>query len=214
MRVFIIGTGYSLRNVDLDLLKGEVSIAVNRINLLYDKFSWRPSLYIYEDPKGNPYRDTDMRLHLQEGYPCWYATDTLPWLPNWWKYSNLRIFKRCPHDINNPVSSWHLPHLCAQGGPVYTAAQVAADYSFFVETSEIAFLGTDGYYEKGSDNHLHPEYAPKMMNRSAAGVLNRILPMAHEIIEKECRKRDIKVYNLTEGSVITAHRKLALEEYL
>lgn len=211
MKVFILGTGRSLRTVNLDLLKGQFSIACNRINLLYDKFEWRPDVYVYEDPKGNPYRETDMLLHLEEGYPCWYATDTLPWLPHWWNWSNLHIFHRCGHAIENPTYGWHLPHLCGQGGPVYTSIQLAVrDY----EATEIVLLGCDGHYEKGYDSHLSPNYDTKMVNRSVAKRLNNMLAWAHEISEKECKKRGVKIYNATAGSAIGAHEKVELEKML
>jgi hypothetical protein len=211
MRIFILGTGYSLRSVDLDLLKGEFSIACNRIHLLYDKFEWRPSVYIYEDPKGNPYREADMLLHLKNGYPCWFATDTLQWVSDWWDWKNLRVFHRCEHSVDSPSTYWHLPHLCAQGGPVNTACQLAVrEYG----ATEIVLLGCDGHYEKGRDNHLADDYAPKMMNRSAAKTLNRTMQFSHTQIEYECALHCVTVHNATRGTKIDAHRKTMLEDLL
>lgn len=49
-RCFIIGNGPSLLPSDLDTIKGEYSFAANRIYLMFDKTSWRPSYYVAEDP--------------------------------------------------------------------------------------------------------------------------------------------------------------------
>src|SRR3990167_8981678 len=44
-RHFIIGSGKSLLSTPLDALEGEVTWAMNRIHLLYDRTSWRPTFY-------------------------------------------------------------------------------------------------------------------------------------------------------------------------
>ena len=47
-RVFIIGNGPSLSKTDLNLIKNEVSFAMNRISLIYDKnIDWRPTYYLF-----------------------------------------------------------------------------------------------------------------------------------------------------------------------
>lgn len=44
-RMFIMGNGPSLNRLSLDLLKHEYTFGVNRIYLLFDRISWRPSFY-------------------------------------------------------------------------------------------------------------------------------------------------------------------------
>ena len=47
-RVFLVANGPSLADTELDLLKDEVTIAMNRISLIYDKISsWRPTYYLF-----------------------------------------------------------------------------------------------------------------------------------------------------------------------
>jgi len=211
MRWFILGTGPSLKGIDLDLLIGEKSIACNRIHRLYDQFDWRPDLYIFEDPNGNPYREEDMLLHLDQDYEVWLATDTLEWCKDWWQYENLTVFHRCDHDIDHPYGSFHLPHLCAFGGPVFTAVQLLIrDY----DVSEICFLGCDGYYKKGYDNHMVDDYIPWMMGREMAKRLNRYLPAMHEIIAEECKAQGIRTFNASPGTKITSHKVIDLSSVL
>lgn len=51
-RCFIIGNGASLRVEDIDLIKEEVTIASNRIYNIFSNTSWRPTIYMVEDPDG------------------------------------------------------------------------------------------------------------------------------------------------------------------
>lgn len=46
-RAYIIGNGPSVQDIDLNVLNGSVTFAMNRISLLYEKTNWRPTYYIY-----------------------------------------------------------------------------------------------------------------------------------------------------------------------
>ena len=46
-RVFLVGNGPSLNDMDLDLLENEDTIAMNRIELIYEKTKWRPTYYFF-----------------------------------------------------------------------------------------------------------------------------------------------------------------------
>ena len=47
-RLFLIGNVPSLSETDLNLLKNENTISMNRISLMYNKYKeWRPTYYIY-----------------------------------------------------------------------------------------------------------------------------------------------------------------------
>ena len=48
-RWFVLGNGPSLANTPLDLLIGENTVGINRINLIYDKTAWRPTIYCKTD---------------------------------------------------------------------------------------------------------------------------------------------------------------------
>lgn len=48
-RVFIIGNGPSLSETPLEMLQDEFTIALNKINLIYDDTSWRPTYYVFDD---------------------------------------------------------------------------------------------------------------------------------------------------------------------
>ena len=46
-RIFLVGNGPSLNDMNLDLLENEYSIAMNRIELIYPKTTWRPTWYMF-----------------------------------------------------------------------------------------------------------------------------------------------------------------------
>jgi hypothetical protein len=46
-RVFLVGNGPSIADMDLSLLRGEDTIAMNRIDMIYSKTIWRPTYYIF-----------------------------------------------------------------------------------------------------------------------------------------------------------------------
>ena len=46
-RIFLIGNGPSLNDMNLDLLENEDTLAMNRIDLLYPNTKWRPTYYLF-----------------------------------------------------------------------------------------------------------------------------------------------------------------------
>ena len=51
-RLFLIGNGPSLAETDLNLLKNENTLAMNRISLIYDKnIDWKPTYYLSAPPR-------------------------------------------------------------------------------------------------------------------------------------------------------------------
>lgn len=53
-RIFLIGNGPSLNNMDLSKLNDEYTFGVNRIYLLFDKITWRPTFYTVNDWEVGP----------------------------------------------------------------------------------------------------------------------------------------------------------------
>ena len=50
-RVFLLGNGPSLNKTPLYLLKNEYTMAFNRINLLFERLSWKPTFYTIADER-------------------------------------------------------------------------------------------------------------------------------------------------------------------
>jgi len=86
MRAFVVGNGHSLKEMDLDLLIGEVTFAMNRIDLIYEPApdygirgtAWRPTYYLFiewlaaDNPKRNdrhPNDDAPKYIDPSDGLP-------------------------------------------------------------------------------------------------------------------------------------------------
>ena len=50
-RCFIVGNGPSLKALDLNLIKDEVSFAANTIYKIFPQTAWRPTFYCIQDEK-------------------------------------------------------------------------------------------------------------------------------------------------------------------
>ena len=53
-RVFLLGNGPSLNKLPLEKLADEYTFGVNRIGLLFDRVSWRPSYWTVTDWRVGP----------------------------------------------------------------------------------------------------------------------------------------------------------------
>ena len=154
MRAFFIGNGPSLVPEDLDRLKGEVTFACNRINLIYPKTRWRPSHYIFVDRYGNPKWEAEWEFHVGlDLYDCWCHYDLADMLPE--------------HPRKKPLH----PKWTRHPGALYSATHIAASLGI----DELYLLGCDmGYqadlrthhignyeYSDSDPNHFDVSYATK-----------------------------------------------------
>ena len=68
-RVFMIGNGPSLNHTPLEDLNDEYTIAMNKINRIYDKTSWRPSIYYFANSAGHSFSN-EIKDNVSLGIPC------------------------------------------------------------------------------------------------------------------------------------------------
>lgn len=69
-RLFLIGNGPSLKETPLDALEGEYSLAMNKINRIYNQTNWRPSIYFFTQAKLNSNKQENVEEHINMGIPC------------------------------------------------------------------------------------------------------------------------------------------------
>jgi len=166
MRAWVIGNGPSLKNTNLDLLDGEVTFACNRINLLYNKTSWRPSHYIrvegmelLNEPDPSIWRE-DFETHMDMvGCTVWanlYFINKLGIKPPTNKF---QVIRSCAHytahyDDSNCPHQWHMPIYCTFGSSVNVAIQIA----YKLKYNPIYLVGCDLGYKDGEPSHFTDEY--------------------------------------------------------
>lgn len=203
-RLFIVGTGPSLNDFNLDVLENETSYAVGRIQLAYPNTIWRPQVWVVADKSGNPNIVWDVLYHLKQGEQCVVSTSIvqlispLPWqqhpradefadLPSWWEYPNIEPIMDCFHYERFEPTKWHFPHICTYGGAAHVAVQYAVQHGF----DEIYTIGLDGRYEKGN-LHFTDDYELEEWEDDYIEVENRKLSISRSIFTMELDRRGIK----------------------
>jgi hypothetical protein len=186
-RAWIIGNGPSLRAEDLEALhdRGEFCIGMNRIQLIYEKTNWRPSVYCLADTRKNVSWRQDVLFHVEQGYPCHVKNLILnaltphfdgglgAWIDQPWAVNVVPLIE-CMHNYidHRPPTKWHYPHPCCFQGSMSTSIQIAA----FLGFKNIILLGVDHSWklrEQVGDpdpNHYDPRYDGGLEH----GVLNGI----------------------------------------
>jgi hypothetical protein len=132
-RIFLIGNGPSLNQLPLEMLAGEYTFGVNRIYLLFDRISWRPTFYTVLDWRVGP--DIAHEVNLLDGMTFFIesryrgllrgGTDT------YWYQSGAESFA---YDATKPLYG---------GGTVMLASIQLAYYMGF---NPIYLIGVDASY--------------------------------------------------------------------
>ena len=163
-RCFILGNGPSLRVGDLDRLKSEYTFASNKIFLIFNETSWRPTFYSVEDhlvleQNQDEIESVEAEYKIFPSYPIQRARS----------FSNSIYFRLHYQDFypNEPEFSDNLMKTLYWGSSiVYTQMQLAVAMGF----SQIYLIGVDYSYvepsqkngkvltSEGEVNHFHKDY--------------------------------------------------------
>lgn len=136
---FIIGNGPSLSVEDLELIKGKMSFACNKIGAIYPKTTWRPDFYFCTDELGYASR---MSEFMQDQNWVFTSTDFLPYLSA--IGDNIIFFPLFSRYCITPEFSMNpLRGVYAADSVLYIAAQFAVYMGF----KEIILLGVDADYK-------------------------------------------------------------------
>jgi len=210
-RCFIIGNGPSLTSNDLNRLKGEVTFAVNRIYLYYDKTEWRPQYYCVIDNK-----------HLEN------STDDIRKVKADKKFIPLCILHDQKKDIEDatyfdfdisefypqpPVFSEDISDRICNGMTVtYVLIQIAAYMGF----KEIYLLGLDHSYTRellpdgtikineGIVDYFQQDYSKKDDTPARIQHMN----LAYTRARMFCQQNNIKIYNATRGGKLEVFERI------
>jgi hypothetical protein len=202
-RIWLIGNGKSLLHTPFDLLKGETTMAMNAINLFYDKTDWRPSFYFCVDVNEN---DRNRWKAIEANMNCEKV-----FLLDWWKDrfrgDNITWLSRCkkhsPYSTSHPkaIQKWHLPFICIANGSMSPMMQLA--YAMGYE--EIYLLGVDNFTENG--NHFTANYPFYSKWKERNVIENHI----HTVARNSC---PIPIYNATLGGSLEIHPRKNIYDVL
>lgn len=229
-RVFIIGNGPSLNAKDLDLIKNEYSIAMNRISLIFKQTKWRPYYYlcVTQNAKDKKWKD-DILKSIK------YSRHSFIWdkIVDYFNTESNKIFKiKCIND--NTHASKPFPDLWPNnfkngyskyGSSMFVAFQLAYEMGF----ENVYLLGTDlgfkdnilqkffyrlGFKKLGhnfDNNHFNKTYGTP---GSSAKDLNRNMLNFHKIVSIKSRELGFNVYNCSRGGKLEVYPRVGLKSIL
>lgn len=226
MRWFCIGNGPSLAKMNLDLLLGEKTVALNRIHLAYPSTDWRPTVYIKTDHNHRllgVYNEENKlnvnessKSYLWDGFRCGLPNrhpnhivcptgmgnhPKVTWVTRcehhyWWYYS--REDKR--------ANEWHLPELCT----AYSGIGVAMQVAVLEGATEIYLIGCDlGYGKEVGQDHFSPSYS---LNKKKLGDFDiGNVDYCHQVAK---RSSPIPIFNATIGGDLEVYPRVNYEEII
>ena len=216
-RGWVIGNGPSLNEMDLSLLKGEITFACNAIFLLYDRTDWRPTYYTVEDPYVA--EDRAAEINALHGPVKIFPDDLRHCLE-----ADERTY--CLHFVRAYEPFPQFSGDCSQraywGG---TVSFLSLQLAHYLGCNPIYFIGMDMNYHvpdymEGNEilsreadvNHFHPDYfGPGKRWHD---------PKVHRMIQSLQAGRDylhprgVMVYNATRGGKLEIFPRAGYEEVL
>lgn len=159
----IVGNGPSLKTTDLEALAGLPSIASNKINLLYDTTSWRPTLYTIADPlllfklSSQYYHDFGQVITPDTTYYLCKAENKVPF-----RYLYTKVYDRWKAALDGPA---HPIDDGIMDGSTITTCNI--QIALWLGATTIYLIGCDHFYDKDREgriahtdaaNHFHPDY--------------------------------------------------------
>ena len=215
-RCFILGNGPSLNDTDLSMLSNEYTFGCNKISLLYEKRSWRPSFYVMVS--------SDIWRHdwlfatnknVEMGIPCFLNE------------RNRRINSTTEHFYKESDDLSNVYMIDAEGGRrgypykdnqwsynpmkkatkhgtiLMTCIQLASYMGF----KEIYLLGCDLGFS-GPNCNFDPNYNPAQFDPNGDIHSHE----AHVLAERMTRKMGVSVFNSTIGGSLEVYPRKNYEE--
>jgi hypothetical protein len=210
VRHWVIGNGLSLRHTPLELLKNEVTWAMNRIHLHYENTTWRPTYFFMCDwNQQNPHNywrecidahaDTPKYLWdgFRDGHKYFPALEPIGDVPNTtWISRCERHHYYMGDNYRKRAESWHLPEICTAFSGIGAVMQLAV----LNGATEICLLGCDLYVADYSQNFVVPNYAQDPRDRSE--IDNANMTQVHKVAK---RSSPVPIFNCTFGGMLDVH---------
>lgn len=210
-KAVILCNGPSLLDVDLSMLEGTFTFGLNKINLLFDKSSFRPSCIVAVnrfviEQNADFYNATDIPLFLDsKGLGLVSARSTVCFL----------------HSTNRPGFARDCSWSINQG---YTVTYVAMQLAFHMGFQEVALVGCDhNFAAKGHANevavagdvdksHFDPNYFAGGVKWHLPDLFESEVAYTHAMNMYQAFGR--RIVNSTEGGKLDVFQREGLAEFL
>ena len=214
----VVGNGPSLNVADLESLAAIPAIASNKINLLFSKTAWRPTLYTAADPlllhklPADHFDDVPQTL-LPHTHVFMAKTSRL--LP-WWHISDETGAEMYVHGgaLPSPTKGLFVgrtitcPNLeLAMWAGAKTIYLIGCDHNY---TKEDTLKGGRHATHKNGSDHFDPNYRKpgEMVNIAPIDLMNA----AYEMVRKIADKQEIRIVNITRRTSLTAFEIGTIED--
>lgn len=196
-RIFLVGNGPSLKHTPLELLKGEDTMGMNAIDLIYGQTTWRPKYYYCIDVNENDKHWKDAiksnlnceKVFLWDGWKNLFQGKNIEWIHHCQKHH----FYSLEHPKR--MNEWHLPTLCTAIGSMSAMMQL----SVLMGYKAIYLIGCDLF--DGPAHHFRDDYP----NYSKLDYRTRLEFHLHEIAH---RSSPVPIYNATMGGTLEVHPRV------
>lgn len=219
-RCFIIATGPSLRWEDLNKLKKEVTFSLNSLYRGYSLSDFRPDYYFIGDRDVLiDFDKTDIKLSELAKKAVFLndmikRTDNkvlptpIDYLDHWFNYGNkhynyYRNLKFSDNIVWGLYDKW-------------TATTCLIEIAIYMGCKEIYLMGVDCNYSLKNLHFTKTEYekfasAPnKNLETAAVQQLSNII--GYEFVNREAKKRGVKIYNATRGGSLEVFERVDFDK--
>lgn len=218
----VVGNGPSLRLDDLEAFAalGVPSIASNKINMVFDRTTWRPELFTIGDPlllhklPAQHYGNIERILLPHTQVLMAKTRRKLPWrhLPD----AAAREKYLARNEELNPLNGFFVggtitvPNLqLAIWAGAQTVYVIGCDHFYANESSKTSSKKSA---HQGSSNHFDPNYRQpgEIVNEAAVDLMDRGYASMREIAEQ----RGVRIINITRTSALDAFERDTVENAL
>ena len=228
-RVFLIGNGPSLAETDLNLLKNENTIAMNRISMIYGANNdWRPTYYLFSSTNvkdENWGKEWLSSVHSAISEPltkAFIASVFKPYIDPNDKFNQVKWFDSLsetrPNYMGEITKESFSTNIVDKIDKTGTTMNLALQLSYHMGFSEIVFVGADlGWTKdlgsKHDPNHFDSNYRANISNPyKANSQMRNVHKLALSIFKKN--KPDVKIYNASVKTVLDTYPIIKFKDYV
>ena len=216
----IVCNGPSLKKEDLEALAYLPSMASNKISLLFDKTSWRPSLYTISDAlltfklKAKHYEDFPLVLSPDYIHSMIRSSDKLAWKTYWREGGPDAL--GATKGIHDPIEVGFFRQ------NTITVSQI--QLAMWLGAKNIYVIGCDHSYaeerhansaklDHGSvSNHFDPRYRVKDEIVNSAAIEK--MESDYEFVEQLAKKNNVKIKNISRKTALSTFELSSVEQTL
>ena len=228
-RVFLIGNGPSLAQTDLNLLKNENTIAMNRISMIYDKNKdWKPTYYLFSSTNvkdktwGANWLSSVHSSISEKSTTSFIASTFKEYIDPEDRFKNINWFDSLSQtrpnskgDITENSFSTNIVDRIDKSG---TTMNLALQLAYHMGFKEIVFIGADlGWTKdlgtKNDPNHFDKNYRANISNPYKANQqMRNVHKLALSIFNKN--KPHVKIYNASIKTVLDVYPIIQFNDYV